>query len=247
MDLKAFFEKHSKVALCFSGGVDSSYLLYAGLHYGAQIQPYYLKTEFQPEFELDDARQMSEHLGVELKIIEQSIFENDKIFRNDERRCYHCKSEGMGRLYKQARQDGYEIVIDGSNADDDPKDRPGMKALEEIGILSPLRLANLTKPEIRIRSKEAGLFTWDKPAYACLATRIPTNQVIEEEMLLRVEKSETLLFDLGFNDVRVRVLGRSAKLELLEEDFIKAIQLREQIVKNMDFEEIFLDLSPRTT
>ncbi|MDO5095447.1 MAG: ATP-dependent sacrificial sulfur transferase LarE [Peptostreptococcaceae bacterium] len=245
MTLEEFFSKNRKVALCFSGGVDSSYLLYAALHYGAHVQPYYLKTEFQPEFELEDARNLAKELGVKLIIKTASSLDNPQIVQNDEQRCYHCKNTGLRQIYEMAKADGYNVVIDGSNADDDPNERPGMKALEEMGILSPLRMANLTKAQIRALSKEANLFTWDKAAYACLATRIPSGMKLEKEMLQKVERSERVLFDMGFYDFRVRVLGDYARLEIREEQMQKAIDNRQRIIDQIAFDKVLLDLEPR--
>lgn len=245
MTLEEFFSQNRKVALCFSGGVDSSYLLYAGLYHGAHIQPYYLKTEFQPEFELEDARRLAKELGVKLIVKTASSLDNPQIVQNDEQRCYHCKNTGLRKIYEMAKADGYDVVIDGSNADDDPSERPGMKALEEMGILSPLRIANLTKAQIRALSKEANLFTWNKAAYACLATRIPSGTKLEKEMLQKVERSERALFEMGFYDFRVRVLGDYARLEIREEQMQKAIDNRQRIIDQIAFDKVLLDLEPR--
>lgn len=245
MELKNFFEQNKKVALCFSGGVDSSYLLYAGLAYGAKVQPYILKTEFQPEFELEDAKKLAQNLGVELIVHEASVLAQERVVQNDALRCYHCKSFGLGTLANRARLEGYDVIIDGSNFDDNPAERPGMRALEELKILSPLRMANLTKSEIRRLSEEAGLFTWDKPAYACLATRVPTGTRLEKEVLGRIEQSEKALFDMGFSDFRVRVMGKTAKLQLPQEQMAQAIHLRKEVVDKICFDEVVLDLVPR--
>lgn len=245
MKLKEFFALYNRAALCFSGGVDSAYLLYAGLQNGAQIQPYYLKTEFQPEFELNDAKRLAKQLGTELRILEMSILENTDVVRNDAQRCYFCKANGLGALFQKAKADGFDIVLDGSNADDDPSDRPGMRALREMGILSPLRMANLTKKEIRSLSKQAGLFTWDKPAYACLATRIPTDVPIDAETLQKIERSEQALFEMGFTDFRVRVLNGCARIQLRAEQMQRAILLRERILREIAFEQVLIDLNAR--
>lgn len=245
MKLEDFFTKYRRVALCFSGGVDSAYLLYVGLSYGAQIQPYYLKTEFQPAFEFEDAKRLAEKLGVVLRVLERSVLENDLVMKNDEKRCYYCKRSGLGSIYELARAEGYDIVIDGSNADDDPSDRPGMQALPEIGILSPLRMAGLTKQRIRELSKEAGLFTWDKPAYACLATRVPTDTRIDRETLQKIERSEQALFEMGFTDLRVRVLGKCARLQLKADQMPTALAMRKEILEKICFDEVLLDLKER--
>ena len=116
----------------------------------------------------------------------------------------------------QAEADGYTVLLDGTNASDQWDDRPGMKALEELGVLSPLRLCGVTKDEIRHRSREAGLFTWDKPAYACLATRVPTGTEITVELLQKVEKSEEALMKMGYKDLRIRLFSGAARVQLPE-------------------------------
>ena len=136
-------------------------------------------------------------------------------------------------------------MIDGSNFDDDPAERPGMKALEEMQILSPLRLAGLTKAEIRRLSKEAGLFTWEKPAYACLATRVPTDTRIEREMLECIERSEKALLDMGFTDIRIRTMGNMAKLQVPRAQMPRVIERRKEILEKICFDEVVLDLQSR--
>ena len=117
--LKQFFDENPKVALGFSGGVDSSYLLYAGVHYGAKIRPYYIKTAFHPQFELDDAKRLCAELGVEMTVIELDILSNTVVASNPSDRCYYCKTELFGALKKRAVEDGYRVLIDGTNASDD--------------------------------------------------------------------------------------------------------------------------------
>ena len=209
MTLQEFFTEHPKAALGFSGGVDSSYLLYAGIKAGADIRPYFIKTAFQPEFELEDAKRLCAQLGAELHIIELDALANPDVVKNPANRCYYCKTGLFGTLQQRAKADGYTVLLDGTNASDDAGDRPGMKALTEMSVLSPLRLCGLSKAQIRELSREAGLFTWDKPAYACLATRVPTGEAITEALLARVEGAEQVLFSLGFTDFRVRVFHDS--------------------------------------
>lgn len=179
MTLQEFFRQHPKSALGFSGGVDSSYLLYAGISAGAEVRPYFIKTAFQPAFELEDAKRLCAQLGAELSIIELDALANPDVAKNPANRCYYCKTGLFGALQKRALEDGYTVLLDGTNASDEAGDRPGMQALSELHVISPLRLCGLTKPQIRELSREAGLFTWDKPAYACLATRIPTGQRLQ--------------------------------------------------------------------
>ena len=247
MKLKEFFEKYPRVALGFSGGVDSAYLLYAGKKYGADIRPYFIKTAFQPEFELRDAHRLTEELGIELTVVEYDILAETQVAQNPPNRCYYCKSALFGALKQQALKDGYEILLDGTNASDDASDRPGMKAIREMKVLSPLRECGLTKDEIRILSREAGLFTWEKPSYACLATRIPTGEPVSGELLKRIERSEDALSALGFSDFRVRVFHDAARIQIPKGQFEKAAQDRERILNVLKpyFTAVLLDLEAR--
>lgn len=247
MDLKTFFEQNPKVALGFSGGVDSSYLLYAGLRYGAEVKAYFVKAAFQPEFELEDALQLAKDLKTEITVMHLDVLKEEAVTANPENRCYHCKQRIFGALKAQAEKDGMPLLIDGTNASDDAADRPGMKALQEMSVRSPLRECGITKPQVRELSKAAGLFTWDKPAYACLATRIPTGMQITQELLTRVEQAEGTLFQMGFTDFRVRVTPHGAKLQLPVSQFPKAIEQRQQVLEGLTpwFSEVLLDLKGR--
>ena len=247
MTLQEFFTEHPKAALGFSGGVDSSYLLYAGIKAGADIRPYFIKTAFQPEFELEDAKRLCAQLGAELYIIELDALANPDVVKNPANRCYYCKTGLFGTLQQRAKADGYTVLLDGTNASDDAGDRPGMKALTEMSVLSPLRLCGLSKAQIRELSREAGLFTWDKPSYACLATRVPTGEAITEVLLARVEGAEQVLFSLGFTDFRVRVFYDAARVQLKPAQMQQALSRRSEILENMKpyFKIVLLDLNGR--
>ena len=214
MQIYEFFKEYPNAAIAFSGGVDSSYLLYTASRYASSFRAYYVRTAFQPEFEYDDAKRIADELDADMSVIELDILSDEKIVSNPPDRCYYCKKRIFSAIANQARKDGFDVLLDGTNASDDPGDRPGTKALNELNVLSPLRMCGLTKKDIRILSKEAGLFTWDKPAYACLATRILHNKRITEEDLKRTEICENYLFSLGFRDFRVRTVGESAKIEI---------------------------------
>ena len=142
---------------------------------------------------------------------------------------YHCKKVIFETIVEAATKDGYTLLIDGTNASDDSADRPGMKALTELSVRSPLRECGLTKDEIRRLSKEVGLFTWDKPAYACLATRIPTGEEITAAKLQRTEAAENFLSSLGFTDFRVRSREGVAKIQVTAEDLLKMMENRETV------------------
>ena len=150
-------------------------------------------------------------------------------------------------MWKRAAEDGYTVLLDCTNASDDAGDRPGRQALRELEVRSPLRECGITKDQVRQMSKEAGLFTWDKPAYACLATRVPTGTAITREALEKVERGEDALFKLGFTDFRVRLLGDAARIQLPEAQMERAAGLHEEIVKALeaDFSAVLLDLKGR--
>ena len=231
MTLQDFFKKHSKIALGFSGGVDSSYLLYAAAKAGADVRPYFVKSVFQPDFELEDAKEVAAFCGKDITIIHVDVLQSEIVAENPPDRCYHCKQRIFGTILEQAARDGYHTIIDGTNASDQADDRPGMKALQEMEVLSPLRLCGLTKQDVRDLSREAGLMTWDKPAYACLATRIQTGERITEEGLARVEKAEDALRQMGFSDLRVRKRGELGLVQVPEAQLPDA-QNREGEIRN---------------
>lgn len=248
MELSDFFRENPRAALAFSGGTDSAYLLYEALQCGAEVRPYYVKTPFQPRFELDDALRLTKELSAELTVIEYDILDDGLVAANPADRCYHCKKKLFGLLLRErAANDGLSLIIDGTNASDDAGDRPGMRALGELCVRSPLRECGLTKAEIRARSKEAGLFTWNKPAYACLATRVPTGRPIERELLQRVEGAESELFALGFTDFRVRLFHEAARIQLPAAQMAAALERRGDILARLKkyFDTILLDMETR--
>ena len=247
MTLKEFFMENPRAAIAFSGGVDSAYLLYAASRYGRQTKAYYIKTAFQPEFELEDARKLARELGADMEVIALDVLCQEAVRSNPADRCYHCKRMLFAALMEAARRDGFDLILDGTNASDDASDRPGMRALRELEVRSPLRECGLTKTEIRQLSKEAGLFTHDKPAYACLATRIPTGEVITREKLERTERAEAYLTELGFRDFRVRTLGNGAKLQVREADLPRVLAQREAITKELRryYDAVLLDMEVR--
>ncbi len=218
MTLQEYFEQHNKVAIAFSGGVDSAYLLYMAGKCASKTTAYYVKSQFQPAFEYDDAMRLASSVGVNMRVIELDVLADSDIASNPANRCYYCKKRIMSAIFNAASSDGYTLVVDGTNASDDVDDRPGFRALKELHIESPLRLCGLTKEVIRKCSYEAGLFTWNKPSYACLATRIETDVTITASDLARTEWAENYLFSLGFRDFRVRLRDGSALVQIREDD-----------------------------
>jgi len=247
MTLQDFFQENRAVALGFSGGVDSSYLLYAALHCGVKVGVYYVRSAFQPRFELEDARRLASGLGADLNILDVDVLSDAAVTENPPDRCYFCKQRIFSAISSAALADGYTMLIDGTNASDDAGDRPGMRALRELSVRSPLRECGLTKAEIRRLSREAGLFTWDKPAYACLATRIPPGEAITAEKLERTERAEDFLFSLGLTDFRVRTLGNAAKIQVPSAHMAQVVALRPRILRELkkDYEAVLLDLEAR--
>ncbi len=247
MEIRGFFQEYPDVAIAFSGGVDSAYLLYEAKRYGRRVKAYFVKSQFQPLFELEDATRLAEELNADLEIIPFDVLMDKKVCENPENRCYFCKQKIFGALQARAAADGFNILIDGTNASDSAEGRPGMKALKEMNVLSPLRLCGITKDQVRARSREAGIFTWDKPSYACLAPRVPTGVEITADVLAKVERAEDALFDLGFTDFRVRIFNGGARIQLPEGQLYMALEKRREIIEHLhrDFKEILLDMEAR--
>lgn len=247
MTLTRFWKENPKAAIAFSGGVDSAYLLCSALRSGAEVKAYYAKTAFQPAFELEDAKKLANQLGAEMEILSMDILSVPNVAENPDNRCYYCKKALFTAICSAARRDGFTLILDGTNASDEVSDRPGMQALTELSVRSPLRECGLTKKEIRRLSKEAGLFTHDKPAYACLATRIPTGDTITPEKLSRTEDAETYLHSLGLRDFRVRTLGDTARLQVTKADLEIVLKYRESILSHLKklYSGVTLDLEVR--
>jgi len=247
MTLKDFFRENNKVAVAFSGGVDSAYLLSEAVKAGADVTAYYVKSAFQPAFEYDDALKIAEVTGARMITINADVLSERAVVSNPGNRCYFCKNLIFGSILKAAADDGYTLVLDGTNASDDASDRPGMKALAEMGVRSPLRECGLTKAEIRRLSREAGLFTWDKPSYACLATRVPTGVEITQEILTKTEAAEGFLSSLGFRDFRIRYFCGAAKIQLKDKDFGLFIEKRRTISAELKkhYTAVLLDTEER--
>ncbi len=247
MTIQEFFEVNKKIAIAFSGGVDSAYLLYAAVKAGADVKAYYVKSVFQPGFEFRDAKELAELIGCDLSVIEADVLSDETVAANPPDRCYYCKQHIMGAITEAAKADGYDTVCDGTNASDDADDRPGFKALAEYGIKSPLRECGLTKEDIRKASKEAGLPTWNKPAYACLATRILTGERITAEKLGTTEKAESIIYGMGFRDFRVRMRGSRALCQFTSAQLVEAIKREEEIRGALSelYDEVRIDGSPR--
>ena len=247
MVIQAFFEQYKSVAIAFSGGVDSAYLLYAAVKYADKVKAYYVKSEFQPQIELDDALHLAKELGVDMQVLTLKVLSVPHVSDNPHDRCYYCKHALFTRLMAAARADGFPVTADGSNASDDAGDRPGMRALRELGVRSPLRECGVTKAEIRRLAEAASLPVWDKPSYACLATRVPAGTKITASALGRVARGEAAFAAAGLIDFRLRLRGGDGLLQVRREQ----LELARKILPEMrtrlaaDFACIDLDRVPR--
>lgn len=247
MTIQEFFQQIPEAAVAFSGGVDSAWLLHEAVRYARRTAAYFVRTPFQPNFELADARETAALLGAELTVIDFDILAVPAVAANPVDRCYHCKSALFTRLLSAAGTDGFPLVLDGSNASDDAADRPGMRALRELGVRSPLRECGLTKAEIRRLARQACIPVWNKPSYACLATRIPAGTAITHRDLERAARGEALLMERGFSDFRLRLRGSGALLQVRREQLDRArmeLPVIEQLLTGT-FSRIELDSVPR--
>ena len=245
--LASFLEDHPRLALAFSGGTDSAYLLYAAKACGCDVAAYCAQSAFQPAFERGDAGRLAAELGAEVRFVPLDVLSNEAIRANPADRCYHCKRAVFASLIDAAKRDGRTTVIDGTNASDDASDRPGMRALRELGVLSPLRMCGVTKAQVREYSRQAGLFTWDKPAYACLATRVSAGTPLTGELLRRIEAAEGALFEMGFSDFRCRVFHGAARLQFPAAQLMRAAERRAELRAALKpwFEIVLLDTEDR--
>lgn len=217
--LKNDIEKMGSLAVAFSGGVDSTFLLKVAYDVlKSRTLAVTVRSETFPEREFRQAVLYAEQIGVDMSVIAFDEFEIEGYSQNPVDRCYHCKKELFGKILDISKKKGIRFVVDGSNFDDLSDTRPGMKALRELSVASPLIEAGLRKSEIRQLSKEMGLPGWERPSFACLASRFPYGQEITKEKLKVVEAAEQFLLDLGLKQVRVRHHGNIARIEVSRDE-----------------------------
>jgi uncharacterized protein len=215
-DLVNWFENKDKVMIALSGGVDSALVAYAAFKkLGSSAIAVTADYKTLSKEELETAKQICSEIGIQQIFLNYDELENEKFTKNDSNRCFHCRLELGDHLIKLAREYKIEIIVDGTNVDDLGEYRPGIEALKQNGIKSPLVETNFSKSQIREAAKFVGLSVFDKPSNSCLASRVPWGQRITAEKLIRIELAENIVKQLtNLNHVRVRDLNGSAKIEV---------------------------------
>ena len=233
--LAVLLGKCMPLAVAFSGGVDSTYLLHEAVKAGKEkVTALIMKTPSVPERELDEAVAFCKSRGISFFVLPADPFSAAGFRENGRDRCYICKHFLFSALLEKAKEEGIPFVADGTNADDRKEFRPGLRALKELDIRSPLAEAGLTKKEIRELSEKEGLPTWNKPSFSCLATRFPYGEELTVEKLRRTEAAENLLADLGFTQRRVRVHGDLARIEVLPAEIPLLLERRDMISSRLE-------------
>ena len=247
--LKTLLHGYSSAAIAFSGGVDSTFLLKTAADVlGDRAVAVTAAPPFVPRRELSEAAAFCRDYQIRQIVLPAEAFSLEEARKNPPDRCYRCKRELFSRMLEKAFEEGFQTVAEGSNADDLLDYRPGMRALRELGIQSPLLEVGLGKAEIRELSREMGLPTWNKPSFACLASRFSVGEEISDEKLSMIDRSEQFLMGCGFRQFRVRLHGSLARIELKPEELEKAAEpdLRRRITEALQaygFRYVTLDLT----
>jgi len=244
--LKEILSKIEKPLLAFSGGVDSTFLAGVAAELELDLKAITIKSPFIPEDEIQESIELAKTLDIDHEIIEVDFDQFGRALNNSRERCYYCKKMIFSKI-KEYAEDENRTVIEGTNQDDQGDYRPGMKALKELKIKSPLLEAGLKKSEIRNLSAKINLLTWDKPSLSCLATRVSYNSEITEEKLARIEAAESYLIELGFKQYRVRDHNNLARIEVLPEERKRLFDLEilddlNNKIKDLGFDHVTLDL-----
>lgn len=237
--LKHIIRKKGSAAVAFSGGVDSTFLIRVAKEVlGDKLIAVTASSSTYPERELNEAIKYAKDFGVKHIIISSEELDIEGFASNPKNRCYYCKKELFTKVKEVALENGIEYVFDGSNLDDNGDYRPGMLAAKELLVISPLKEAGLTKKDIRDLSKEYGLATWNKPAFACLSSRFPYGNKITLPKLKMIDKAEQFLLDMGIRQVRVRHHGEIARIEVAPEEREKFFNIEFMDKISSKFKEI---------
>lgn len=236
--LKNYLSSLESVVVAFSSGVDSTFLLKTAHDVlGDKVIAVTAESCSFPKRELNEAKSFCQKEGIKHIIVESEELEIDGFCKNPVNRCYLCKKELFEKITEIAKENNIKNIVEGSNIDDNGDYRPGLQAVAELNIKSPLRYAELNKEEIRELSKNIGLNTWDKQSFACLSSRFVYGEEITKEKLSMVDKAEQLLLDLGFHQLRVRIHGTIARIEVLPDEFPKLIEEKNRLKIVTEFEK----------
>ena len=241
--LKALLDEYTKgnACLAFSGGIDSSLILKlaqeAADRNGTKLYAVTFDTVLHPKADREIASRVARENHSIHEIISVDELKQEEIRFNPKNRCYLCKKELFEKIWKIAKEEHVVAIAEGSNLDDNGDYRPGLQAVAELGIKSPLRASKLNKDDIRALSKDLGLPTWNKQSFACLSSRFVYGETISEEKLIMVDKAEQLLLDMGFHQVRVRIHGTIARIEILPEEFPKLVEETNRNLITKSFKE----------